>query len=164
MATTPDDDALAAPPVTPPPSACEQVARSADRLAQFAMSDRLFLRHLAWECGGVRPGVVGLWDLALAGRNRVRGGGFRRRFDDRSPGQARHFVGTAASALALGVRPTRWISVYLRRDPIASPDGALGEAALELVVKLRRDELSQAEVGDWIRHRVCAAQSSNASG
>jgi hypothetical protein len=126
----------------------------ADRLRD--LPPRQFLERLALEVAGIRPGWPGTLDLALGGRDVIRGRGWRPEYSDGSRGQARHFVGLAAATVRFGPGPTRWVSVRIRRDPADSPDGRLTDAAIEFAVGILHGDLSVADAADWIRGRLCA--------
>jgi hypothetical protein len=136
------------------PDAAEQLARVADVLASRHLPPRRFLRGLAWNCASVRPDVRGLFDLMGGGGNRFRGRGFRRRFDDGTDGQARHFAGIAVSPLLLGEVIARFAARRVLRDPADSADGRLSEAAFEFSRQIRTGSLPVSEAGDWIRRHI----------
>jgi hypothetical protein len=140
----------------PPPTACEQLARVADRLAERTDDPRRFLRALAWNGAGVRLDPRGFLDLARGGRNRFRGGGFRAEFDDGTTGQVRHFCGIAVAPVLIGERVTRWAMRTVLRDPETSADHRLSLAALEFSRDLCRGALPLADAGDWVRSRLAA--------
>ncbi|GAB3404972.1 hypothetical protein GCM10027515_17740 [Schumannella luteola] len=144
-------------PTTPAPTACEQLARVADRLAERTGDPRRFLRGLAWNCAGVRLDPRGLFDLARGGRNRFHGGGFRAEFDDGTTGQVRHFAGIAVAPVLIGERATRWAMRTVLRDPETSADHRLSLAALEFARELRSGGLPIRAAGDWIRERLAAS-------
>lgn len=137
-------------------SSVERLARVADILAARGVTGRRFLRGLAWNCGGIRPGVAGYVDLGAGGSNRFPGRGFRCRYDDGTDGQARHFSGIAVSPLMLTEPVARFAARYLLGDPAASADGRLSEAAFEFSRLIRTGRLSAPRAGGWIREHIAA--------
>lgn len=136
------------------PTAVERLARIADRLGERDLPPRRFLRALAWNCAGVRLGPLGYLDLASGGRNRFSGRGFRRRFDDDTDGQVRHFAGSAVAPQLLGERLARLSVTHILRDGPDSADGLLSEAAIDFSKQLRAGALSTSDAGEWIRERL----------
>ena len=136
---------------------CAALVELAAREARRGASPRRFVRRLGEAGAGVRPGLAGLVDLALAGSNPLPGHGFRPELDDGTGGQVRHFCGIATCCDRFGPRLTWWVSVHLRRDPPDTPDGRLTDRAIELVGLLRRGELAVADVPDWLRRTLCAS-------
>lgn len=134
--------------------AVERLARIADRLGEKALPPNRFLRALAWNCAGIRLGPLGYFDLASGGGNRFSGRGFRRRFDDGTDGQVRHFAGMAVAPVLVGERLARWASIRVLGDSPASADGELSEAALTFARELRTGRLVTADSGDWIREHL----------
>ncbi|WP_378144897.1 hypothetical protein ACFJGV_15585 [Cnuibacter sp. UC19_7] len=138
-------------------SACERLGSIADRLAEEVPphSPRSFLVALGEQAAGVRAGPFWWADAARGGRNHVKGGGFRREYDDLTSGQVRHFAGTVAVAARIGPRLTRLLVTHVLRDTPDTPDGRLSETALDLVESLGSGALPLAGVGPWIRTRLC---------
>ncbi|WP_438854404.1 hypothetical protein [Agromyces sp. M3QZ16-3] len=136
--------------------ACAALADSIDRLAARGYANRRFLKELG-RAAGVRRGPLWLLDAASGGRNRLSGRGFRRRVDDRTDGQARHFAGTVAVAVRLGGHLTRWLTTVVLRDPPTTPDGRLSDEAIEFARLVRSGELAQADAAEWVRDRLCRA-------
>lgn len=137
-------------------NACEELAARADAIATDAESAVVAIRRLGREAAGIRHGTRGLLDLAAGGRNLIPGRGFRRRYDDGTPGQVRHFAGIAVAASYGGERATRLISIYARRDALNSPDGRLTERGIEFTRKLLSGRLAPEDAGSWIQSRLCA--------
>ncbi|WP_251856098.1 hypothetical protein [Herbiconiux sp. L3-i23] len=137
-------------------AAVERLAQVADRLARKDLTVERFLRALAWNCAGIRLGPLGYLDLASGGRNRFSGRGFRRRFDDGTDGQVRHFAGMAVAPVLLGERAARWSSIHVLGDAPGSADGQLSEAALTFSRELRTGRLAPSDAGDWIRHHLAS--------
>jgi hypothetical protein len=136
------------------PSGAEHLARIADRLGARGLPPRRFLRALAWNCAGIRPGLVGYLDLARGGRNRFLGRGFRAGFDDGTDGQARHFAGVAVSPVLLGEPLARLAHRWALRDTPDSADGRLSAAAVRFSRELRGGSLPSGNAGNWIREHV----------
>ncbi|RFA13848.1 hypothetical protein B7R22_11530 [Subtercola boreus] len=136
--------------------ACAELAALAGRVGAEASSPREFLLTLGTEAAGIRRGPLWMIDAALAGQNRLPGRGFAEPFDDGSNGQARHFAGTAVSTARLGASVTRWVSVRLRRDPLDSADGRLGEQAITFAGLVLSGELPVAATPGWIAENLCA--------
>ena len=139
----------------PGPDACRALAALAAREAAPGVSPGRFVDRLGLGGAGVRPGPLGLLDLARAGTNRLPGGGFRSALEDGTGGQARHFCGIAAACRRFGPRLTWLISVHLRRDAPDSPDGIVTDLAIEFVGLLRRGELEVGAASDWILRTLC---------
>ena len=149
------------PPPGPPAGrsgidACAALAELAAREALARPSPRGLVRRLAREGAGVRPGLHGILDLLTAGRDGLPGRGFRAELDDGTDGQVRHFCGIAASCDRFGGRPTRWVSIHVRRDAADAPDGRLTDLAIEFVALLYRGELDVGDASDWLRRTLCA--------
>lgn len=134
----------------------EQLARIADRLAARTDDPRRFLRGLAWNCARIRPGMLGLADLASGGGNRFGGTGFRPEFDDGTRGQVRHFAGVAVAPVLLGDRLARVALRWALRDPDGSADDRLSDAALVFSAALRSGGLPVSAAGRWIRENLAA--------
>lgn len=137
------------------PSACAELARTADAIAAEQSGAPVFLVELGQRVAGIPRGRLALLGLLLGGRSRFKGGGFRPELRDHSAGQARHFAGIARSVTVLGVDRTRWVSLNLRRDAPDAPDGRLTELAIEFATGLLDGSLATAEAGNWIRGHVC---------
>jgi hypothetical protein len=136
-------------------TACERLAGLADHLAASDDSVTEFLLDLGQQAGGISKGRRALADLARGGRNRIPGKGFKRRFDDGSIGQVRHFVGYARASMFGGTNVTRWISQHLRHDPSDSPDGRLGDEGIEFAEDLIAGRLELSESAAWLRSHLC---------
>lgn len=137
--------------------ACSELVKVADRIAVEARSPREFLQLLGRDAANIRTGLPGFLDLATGGGNVISGRGFRRRLDDGTDGQARHFAGIAASAGRVGPRITRFLSVTIGGDKPASADGRLTDKAVAFSRKLLDGDLALKDAGEWIEKNVCAA-------
>ncbi len=137
-------------------TACLRLAMLADELAEAGGGPVAFIRALARDAAGIRPGNRTLIDLARGGRDLIPGRGFREEFDDGSAGQVRHFAGVALATLLGGGEQTRAISERLRGDARNSPDGLLTEEAIAFTRRISDGDLEPAEGGDWIRSRLCS--------
>jgi|GEM_PF-832804 len=138
------------------PDACAELVRLARREAVPGMEPRAYLRRLGHAGAGIRPGLLGLYDLARAGDNRLPGGGFRPPLDDGTRGQARHLLGIAACVERFGARPTWWVSVHIRRDRPTSPDGRLTDIGIAFASRLLGGELAIADAPAWLEASLCA--------
>jgi hypothetical protein len=138
-------------------TACERLAGLADHLAERHDHVNAFLLDLGQQAGGISKGRRALTDLARGGRNRIRGRGFKHRFDDGSIGQVRHFAGYVRASMFGGGSITRWISEHLRHDPPDSPDGRLGEEGIEFAQELIAGRLELSDASQWLRDRLCRA-------
>lgn len=136
-------------------SSCEKLAAVAALLAQQDLAPRQFLREIGRRVAGIRPPPRGILDLAGGGRNVIAGRGFRRRYDDGSAGQARHFAGIAVATTYGGGDPTRWISENLRRDPAGSPDGLLTEEGIAFAIGILDGRIPPAASSGWLHRRLC---------
>jgi hypothetical protein len=136
-------------------SACERLAGLAGYLAETDDNVNEFLLDLGQQAGGISKGRRALTDLARGGRNRIRGKGFKQRFDDGSIGQVRHFVGYARASMFGGTNVTRWISEHLRHDAADSPDGRLGDEGIEFAQELIAGRLELSEASTWLRTNLC---------
>ena len=143
---------------------CAALVELAAREALARPTPRAFVRRLGRLGAGVRPGALGLLDLARAGSDGVPGRGFLPELDDGTPGQARHFCGVAECCYRFGAAPTRWVSIHLRRDPPDEPDGRLTDLAIEFVGLLRRGDLDVAEASVWLRRTLCAPAEGGGAG
>jgi hypothetical protein len=136
-------------------TACQRLASLAANLAARDRTAERFLTDLGQQAAGIRPGGVGLIDLARDGRNIILGRGFRSEFDDGTRGQVRHFAGVARASMFGGTVVTRWISENLRRDPADSPDGRLADEGIDFAQSLLAGRLSLSAASGWIRERLC---------
>lgn len=134
--------------------ACAALADAVGALARHGHSDGRFLREVG-RIGGVRPGPLWITDAASGGSNRLRGRGFRRRLDDDTDGQARHFAGTVAVAARVGSRLTRFLTARILRDAPDSADGRLSDEAIAFAREIRSGRLAQRDAADWIRTNLC---------
>ncbi|MBF4461311.1 MULTISPECIES: hypothetical protein [unclassified Rathayibacter] len=139
----------------PPSDACAALAARTDALAASAPRPRALIAALAREVAGIRRAPLGVLDLAGGGRNRLRGRGFRRPYDDGTRGQARHFAGVAGASLVLGGPLAHLFLRTIGGDRAGSADDRLTTRALEWSRLLRRGELPVAEAGAWIRREIC---------
>jgi hypothetical protein len=137
--------------------ACGELVKVADRIATETSSPREFLQLLGRDAAQIRRGLPGFFDLATGGGNVLKGSGFRRRLDDGTDGQARHFAGIAASAGRVGPRFTRFLSVTVGGDKPTSADGRLTDKAVTFSRQLLRGDLAIQDAGAWIEKHVCAA-------
>jgi len=140
---------------------CAALVALAALAAREAASEpgvRRFLGRLGSAGAGIRPGAVGLLDLARAGRNTLPGRGFRDELCDGTDGQVRHFCGIVVACGRFGKRLTRLISIHLRRDPADSPDGRLTDLAIEFVRLLQDRSLDVADAPDWLGRKLCAPE------
>lgn len=135
-------------------SACEDLARAADAIADEQSEPRAFLVELGYRGAGIGRGRLPL-RLLTGGRNRLRGGGFRPELSDATAGQARHFAGTARAVTVFGPTLTEWLSFHVRRDAPGSADGRLTTLAVEFAEQLLDESLAPVEAGSWIRRHVC---------
>jgi len=141
-------------------TACAQMARTADVIASEHPDwpARELLVELGVRVAGIRRGPLAAVGLALGGRPRLRGGGFRPELRDRTASQARHFVGVVRAVTALGAARTEWLSIHVRRDAPASPDGLLTSLAIEFASQLLDGSLAPRDAGGWIRANVCGSR------
>ncbi|MDM4761933.1 hypothetical protein QT381_02800 [Galbitalea sp. SE-J8] len=138
-------------------TACAELADLADRLARGTSDPREFLVALGREAAGIRPGVIGVADLARGGRNTIPGRGMRAEFDDGTDGQVRHFAGIASAQERLGGRRTRQLAIRLLGDAPDSADGRLSDAAIAFAEGVRDGSIPLTAAGAWIRDHVCGA-------
>ncbi len=136
-------------------TACERLAGLAGYLADNDDNANEFLLDLGQQAGGISRGRRALTDLARGGRNRIRGKGFKQRYDDGSVGQVRHFVGYVRASMFGGALVTRWISEHLRHDPANSPDGRLGDEGIAFEQDLVAGRLELADASTWLRTHLC---------
>lgn len=137
--------------------ACAALAETVEHLATSGHSSRRFLVELGSAAGGVRTGPLWFIDAGLGGRNVLHGRGFRRRLDDGTDGQARHFAGLVVVCARLGAPLTRWLSVHVGRDAPDSADGRLTESAVAFASGIRNGTLEQSSAAEWIRRELCAS-------
>jgi hypothetical protein len=140
--------------------ACERLVGLVGQLARQEPSPRRLLARLGREGAGIRPGPLGMVDLARGGRDLIRGRGFRRQFDDATSGQVRHFTGIAVATSLMGPRLTRWTSQRIRHDPLASADGRLTEAGIEFARRLLEGTLPVGAAAGWVHETLCAGPAS----
>jgi hypothetical protein len=136
-------------------SACREVAGVAAGLAEQDLSPTEYLRAFGRQIAGIRPPPRAYGDLARGGSNNVPGKGFLARFDDGTIGQARHFAGIAAAASFGGASSTRWVSIFVRRDPEDSPDGRLTDEGIAFASALTTGELETDEAPQWLLDHLC---------
>jgi hypothetical protein len=136
-------------------TACERLAGLAGELAEADDGVSDFLLDLGQQAAGISKGRRALADLARGGRNRIPGKGFKRRFDDGSVGQVRHFVGYVRAAMFGGANATRWIGENLRHDPPNSPDGRLGDEGIDFAQALVAGRLELPDASAWLQTRLC---------
>lgn len=94
-------------------------------------------------------------DLARGGSNVIPGGGVKRRFDDKTDGQIRHFAGIATASARIGPRLARSLSITVLKDPPTSADGRLSDAAVEFASSLLSGELPLDRASNWIAETLC---------
>jgi hypothetical protein len=136
-------------------SACQRLAGLAAVLAQEDPGREKFLLAIGKNGAGIRGGPRGVGDLLHGGHNRIRGKGFRERYDDDTDGQVRHFSGIVAAVVLADGNPTLWISRHLRDDPKGSPDDNLTEQGVAFATAIQKGELKPDEAGDWILGHLC---------
>lgn len=134
---------------------CSALVALAAGEAVPGLAPRRFVRRLGHAGAGVRPGMLGLLDLARGGRNTLPGHGFRHELADGTGGQVRHFCGLAAACDRFGPKLTWWLSVHLRRDAPDTPDGRLTDLAIEFVGLLYRGDLDVGQADEWLRRTLC---------
>jgi len=136
-------------------SACRELAGVAADLAMREPPPAAFLRGFGLRVAGIRPPPRAFDDLARGGRDLIPGRGFRRRFDDGTSGQARHFAGVAVAVSLGGGEAARRISIIGRGDPPDSADGRLTEEAIRFSEELLRGTLAPVEAPRWLLKRLC---------
>ena len=136
-------------------SACRQMAGLAAKLAEREQDTQDFLRAFGLRAAGIRRPPRGYGDLARGGRNLIAGRGFLDRFDDGTAGQVRHFAGIAAASTLGGGGATRFISIFVRDDPLASPDGRLTEEGIIFANQVLEGELAPAQTPEWLLEHLC---------
>jgi hypothetical protein len=137
--------------------ACAKLSEVAERVAEEHATGRAFLGEFARQSAAIRPGLLGFFDLAYGGRDLIRGDGFQPRFHDGTTGQARHFAGVAYAVALFGARPTRVLSIRIRRDRPDSADGLLTDAAIDFATGLLDGSLPPSQAAAWIRDHLCHA-------
>lgn len=136
-------------------SACKRLAGLAAKLAEREDSAPAFLRAFGKQAAGIRQGPRAYGDLARGGRNLIAGRGFLRRYDDGTQGQARHFAGIAVATSFGGGSYTRWVSIFVRDDPLDSPDGRLTEEGIAFAGEVLSGDLELAETPEWLLEHLC---------
>ncbi len=136
-------------------SACERLADGVRRIAEDASSGRTLVREVGHEFAGIRPGPLGVLDLARGGTNKLRGKGFAAAYDDRTIGQVRHFAGVAAATSVFGPRLTHWLMRHVGRDAAGTADDLLTARATEWASLLIEGRLATADAAEWVRIHVC---------
>jgi hypothetical protein len=136
-------------------SSCRQLAGVAATLAEQDRTRQEYLRGIGRQVAGVRPPPRAFGDLARGGQNLIPGKGFLLKFDDGTPGQARHFAGIVVAASFGGEAATRLISIYARNDPLSSPDGRLTEEGIAFANQVLSGELALDEAPPWLLDHLC---------
>jgi hypothetical protein len=136
-------------------SACERLSELAALISLDYSDPRGYVRRLGREAAGIHSGARGFVDLARGGSDLIPGRGFRRRYDDGTGGQVRHFAGVAVAASYGGEQATRLVSIFVRRDPPNSADGWLTDEALAFTRLLLNGQLEPDQGGEWILDRIC---------
>jgi hypothetical protein len=136
-------------------TACQRLAGLAGFLAREEPDGEAFLLAIGKNGAGIRGGPRGVGDLLRGGRNRIRGKGFRERYDDGTDGQVRHFSGIVAAVVLASGNPTLWISRHLRRDPKGSPDDNLTEQGVDFATAVENGDLKPDDAEDWILDHLC---------
>jgi hypothetical protein len=139
-------------------SACRRLAGLAAKLAESEPTPVVFLRDLGKRAAGIRQGPRAYGDLARGGRNVIVGRGFLRRFDDGTQGQVRHFAGIAIATSLGGGSYTRRISIFVRDDPLDSPDGQLTEEGIAFASEVLSGDLDLEETPEWLLEHLCRRQ------
>ena len=136
-------------------SACRQLAGLAAKLAEREDTALGFIRAFGKQAAGIRQPPRAYGDLARGGRNLIVGKGFLARYDDGSGGQARHFAGIAVATSFGGVSSTRFISIFVRDDPLDSADGRLTEEGLAFSREVLTGDLELEETPQWLLAHLC---------
>lgn len=136
-------------------SGCRQMAGLAAKLAEREQSATGFLRAFGRQAAGIRPPPRAYGDLARGGRNLIAGRGFLERYDDDSFGQVRHFAGIAVASTFGGGGATRFLSIFVRDDPLQSPDGQLTEEGIMFATEVLDGDLSLEETPGWLLEHLC---------
>ncbi|WP_146076236.1 hypothetical protein [Rathayibacter rathayi] len=93
--------------------------------------------------------------LARGGRNRIRGRGFRRPYDDGTRGRARHVIAVAGVTLYLGGPLAHLLLRTIGGDARGSVADRLTSRAFRWGRLLRRGDVRVADAGAWIRREIC---------
>jgi hypothetical protein len=136
-------------------TACQRLAGLTGVLAREEPGREEFLLAIGKNGAGIRGGPRGVGDLLRGGHNRIRGRGFRERYDDGTDGQVRHFSGIVAAVVLANGNPTLWISRHLRNDPKGSPDDNLTEQAVAFATAVEKGELEPTEAEAWTLDHLC---------
>ncbi len=136
-------------------SACRRMAGVAAKLAEREETATAFLRSFGRTAAGIRPPPRAYGDLARGGRNLISGRGFLKRFDDGTLGQARHFAGIAVASTFGGAGATRFLSIFVRDDPLGSPDGQLTEEGILFSTEVLDGDLALDETPGWLLEHLC---------
>jgi hypothetical protein len=141
----------------PPLTAAQALAALCDLVvaADPDLAPADLVARLGEQAAGIAPGRAGWGDLLRGGSNRLPGHGFAAPYDDGTPGQVRHFAGTAAACLRLGPRLTR-VAAVLTGDLPGSADLRLSEQAVAFTRALTAGDLAPADAADWIRAHLLA--------
>ena len=136
-------------------SACRRMAGLAATLAEREETAAEFLRAFGRAAAGIRPPPRAYGDLARGGRNLISGKGFLARFDDGTLGQARHFAGIAVASTFGGAEATRFLSIFVRDDPLGSADGQLTEEGILFSTEVLDGDLTPDETPGWLLEHLC---------
>ena len=136
-------------------SACRRMAGVAAKLAERERDEAGFLRAFGLRAAGIRPPPRAYGDLARGGRNLIAGRGFLARFDDGGAGQVRHFAGIAVASTFGGGEATRFLSIFVRDDPLRSPDGQLTEEGILFATDVLDGDLALEETPSWLLEHLC---------
>lgn len=136
-------------------SACRRMAGLAAKLAERDQGEADFLRAFGLRAAGIRPPPRAYGDLARGGRNLIAGKGFLARFDDGSAGQVRHFAGIAVASTFGGGGATRFLSIFVRDDPLRTPDGQLTEEGIVFATDVLDGDLALEETPGWLLEHLC---------
>ena len=136
-------------------SACRRMAGLAAKLAGREETASEFLRAFGRGAAGIRPPPRAYGDLARGGRNVISGKGFIARFYDGTLGQARHFAGIAVASTFGGAGATRFLSIFVRDDPLGSPDGELTEEGIRFSTEVLDGDLALEETPGWLLEHLC---------
>ena len=137
-------------------NACHELVALCEQIASETSQPREFLLRLGSRAAGIRRGPVGFYDLSRGGSNLIPGGGVKRRYDDDTDGQIRHFAGMATATVRVGPRLARSLSVTVLRDPPTSADGRLSDTAIEFARALLSGDLEVDAAPRWVSRRLCA--------
>jgi hypothetical protein len=136
-------------------TACQRLAGLTGFLAREEPGREDFLLAIGKNGAGIRGGPRGVGDLVRGGHDRIRGKGFRERYDDGTDGQVRHFSGIVAAVVLANGNPTLWISRHLRNDPKGSPDDNLTEQGVAFATAVEKGELKPEDAEAWISGHLC---------